>query len=967
MLAVPCDVINSLDNWRGLLTVAGTSKLNIIHLNVRSLQRHWGEINVILDQHLNKIDLIVFTETHLKLETVDFYNFDNFEKYSYCRPDQRGGGIIIYVRRSLCAAQLRYDSEAFENVTVKIKICNKLYRVCAVYRPPDRSKQQFVDELDIFLQHTQNNEGVVCIGDFNVNFNNAVDSVSLLDMMASHGMANCVTGVTREEIRDGVVTRSCIDLIFVRHASLGSTSAIIQYKISDHYMTALHLRLGGDIEQSRNTKIVINERKLTQKLNETNWDDVLELNDADSIYQAMCRKFNSLYSDCSMSVPSTKRTVQPWITQDLLDDIKERDRLFRLHKHSPRHPVHCANYKKMRNRVNKKIKICKNEYVKNDILSVRNNAQQFWNKINNILGRKKQSVDETVERYFLAEGVSKNEIISNFENYFLDSVAQLNHQCNTQLMIRLPQDGVSDRSMYCGKATEQQVKQIVTTLKNKGPGIDGIRTKDLKHCADKLSPIITKLINLTLQTGLIPHTLKTAVYRPIYKGGSHSEYRNYRPVAQLNQVHKVMEAFMSQRLSYYLHQNEIIAKNQYAYQKTKSTNTLLTDFSQLIFKCLNDRRQALVLFIDYSKAFDILDHNLLVQRLADIGVPQKLQDWFKNYVNRSVCVKLWGEVSGGRQVATGVPQGSILGPTLFLVYTNTLNYLLNVDNTSTFSYADDVAIVVTHESLSEAEKIMQSNLNKILVWSHDMGLVINSLKTKVIHIRSPQFPTRPINLVTHTQQCMHTNLPFDLPCTCSSLIETVSEFKYLGVTLDSRFKFDVHIDYLNKKLRSFSYIMFQLRTCLTFPTLRSMYCTFIESIIRYGLLTWGNTTRTYLDIIQTQQKRILKAILNNKTDTRQDNFSYFKHFNVLPVDKLHTYVLILLFFKNNKYREVQWHGHGTRGEGRYIEKRYNNEYGRQLWEHTVPATFNRMPDNIEQAESVSKFKNQVKLWLLGVD
>ena len=185
---------------------------------------------------------------------------------------------------------------------------------------------------------------------------------------------------------------------------------------------------------------------------------------------------------------------------------------------------------------------------------------------------------------------------------------------------------------------------------------------------------------------------------------------------------------------------------------------------------------------------------------------------------------------------------------------------------------------------------MQKNYNTLLLWSHDSGLVVNTRKTKVLHIRSPQYPTRSLNIITHSSQCLHTNTSFYLPCECQEKIDTVSEFRYLGVWLDTRFKFDIHIQYLNNKLRTCSYLVFQLRSYLQPSTLKIIYCAFIEQLIRYGIQSWGNTAPTYLKSIARQQNRILKSMRSLRLSTGEDNLTYFRHFNVLPVGQLMKYI-----------------------------------------------------------------------------
>ena len=268
-----------------------------------------------------------------------------------------------------------------------------------------------------------------------------------------------------------------------------------------------------------------------------------------------------------------------------------------------------------------------------------------------------------------------------------------------------------DRSMFCCSANDKLTMQAIKTLKN-GIGLDGIRAQDLKLISTKITPVLTKLINISLDTGIIPSELKTAIYRPVHKGGAYADYQNYRPIALLNSIFKVLERFVAQQLTNYLSRNNLISVNQYAYQKKKGTNSLLMEFSQSVQRSLNNRQQILVLFVDFSKAFDVLDFAVLIEKLKLIGINGKLLRWFTNYLDREFVIRLWNKNSVPR-LASGVFQGSILGPLLFLIYINSLKNLFDNNHTRVYCYADDVAVVVNHTSIETAVRIMQKNFNEL--------------------------------------------------------------------------------------------------------------------------------------------------------------------------------------------------------------------------------------------------------------
>lgn len=318
-------------------------------------------------------------------------------------------------------------------------------------------------------------------------------------------------------------------------------------------------------------------------------------------------------------------------------------------------------------------------------------------------------------------------------------------------------------------------------------------------------PIITSLINKSLEEAIIPNILKTSIIRPIYKSGKKSDYNNYRPIAILPAVEKVLEEIVARRLNEFLLKYKIISKNQYGFQKGKNINQLLGIFSNEVNKSLDKNEHCLGLFIDFSKAFDTLSHNKMIEVLEHTGIRGNCIEWFKNYLEcRNYSVKLQDRMSDNIPLKQGVPQGSKLGPILYIIYANDMMRVLRDSNV--YAYADDTAIIVSNKCSDTAMDIMQIELNKITKWCHDRGLIINASKTKLMHFRPRHLPETRRELIFQSNDCLHktyyNNKLNRIPTeTCTTRIEQVKTYKYLGVHLDVFFKWKTHVEHLQKKLK----------------------------------------------------------------------------------------------------------------------------------------------------------------------
>lgn len=495
--------------------------------------------------------------------------------------------------------------------------------------------------------------------------------------------------------------------------------------------------------------------------------------------------------------------------------------------------------------------------------------------------------------------------------------------------------------------------------------MDEIRPIDLKNNAFVLTPITTKLINLIMDSSVIPDIFKKSCVRPIFKSGKKSEVNNYRPISILSVFEKIMEEILCRRLKEFLDKNKIISTNQYGFQKDKSINKLLGNFANYINEQLSKNHHCLTLFIDFSKAFDTLSHQKLLLMLQQIGIRGRCLDWFRNYLSfRKYRVKISNSLSDEMDIEHGVPQGSKLGPILYLIYSNGLINSLKLSRI--FAYADDTALVVAHKDLQTATHLMQHQLDTAIRWCHDHGLVINAAKTKLMHIKPPHFGYANIKLKFHDTDCLHKHKLNDFDYSndvCQTSLEIVNIYKYLGVYVDQNFKWHKHVEEVRKKLRKASFILYHLRFCSN-----TNFC----SHIRHGITAWGSSTSC--QALQQTQNRLLSILKksNSTINEQQQNLlnternnriedSITKHQNILNVKNIYKVTLAMNFGNDSRFLQKINHNHGTRmnEEGRFKVQKHSNEYGGRALSVVIPKIFNNMP--CEVIRNVSNNMNKSKI------
>lgn len=979
-----------LSNFNEISPKYLNSKLSYIHMNIRSLRKNFTPLISHIHNITNKIHLIILTETNITDDETQLYNLHGYNSI-FLNRDGRGGGIAVYIKEGIHFETITIKSTSFETIRVDITINNKNITVIAIYRPPCQNINTFVNELDQAISNINKKIETIIIGDMNIDIKKrSTITTKYLDMLSAYGLQCMVTETTREDVNNK--TSTCIDHMFVRCNQSHAHAAVVATTISDHYA------LFGFIEEMDKTKnktsiqgsenIILNNKKVNQLINEINWKNIIDQScNTNELFNNIFKAFCDVYEKAEEYNTSIKRrNAYPWLSAVLLRCCKIRDKLHKRWLKNKNNELNNIIYKKFNNNLNKRISNAKNTYNMQQFIKYRNNLRVTWQIINNITGKQIKNVDETIKKNFPNEKLE--DLTEEFAQKFKTNVENIIHKCNIETInYTTPQ---VQNSLYLEYTNEMEIFNILNNLNmKKSAGADGIRSMDLKNNAITLTPTITALVNSSLSESIVPNLLKTSLVRPIYKSGKKTEHNNYRPIAILSVVEKVLEEVIVRRLNHFLTKYNIIHENQFGFQKGKNINQLLGLFSNHINQCLGKNMNCLALFIDFSKAFDTLSHEKLINILERSGIRGQCIQWFKSYLScRTYRVKIETVVSKDASTTHGVPQGSKLGPILYIIYANDLLNVLKKSNT--FAYADDTAIVVSHESIDMAMQIMQNELNALTRWCHDRGLIINATKTKLMHIRPRHIPITNTKLTFHNTECIHRNSMSAIITTdtCSTQIELVDTYKYLGVHLDEHFKWKTHTNVLHTKLRKSAFALYHLSNCAPYNVLRQAYFSLSESYLRHGITAWG--TATYCKSLQRAQDRILKLLYKSQHKTQKNPYTnntqsnkntnnvnkqllsnsteLCKELKIMSIENIYKTTIINEFCNNTNLLQHLNHEQNTRRrtQGRFHIPSFRNNYGKNSLVVTLPTTLNQLPTNILRIRNKTNRKNILKKLLLNL-
>ena len=511
-------------------------------------------------------------------------------------------------------------------------------------------------------------------------------------------------------------------------------------------------------------------------------------------------------------------------------------------------------------------------------------------------------------------------------------------------------------SFYCMEITEQEVRRELNSINvaNKST-YEMIRPSVLLNVIDIIVSPLTWIYNQSLITGVFPQQLKTARVIPVFKKGDKSDPTNYRPISLLSVFDKILEKLICSRLHSFLSKYGILYKHQYGFRAKHSTTTALCEIMDYIYKSLDDDYYILGLYLDVSKAFDSVNHKILLDKLNYYGVRGTMLMWFKSYLNdRNQFVNNNNVNSDLGNITIGVPQGSALGPLLFLIYINDLHSVTS--NGEMRLFADDANHFIRHKNYALLQKSAEIELQNIRIWMSANGLTINFDKTNFT-IFSPNSKIMTTEIDTLTID--------------NHIVKRVDKIKYLGIHIDEGLTWKDHINYLYGKLRQLCGTFYKIRDLLPQPCLRQLYFAMVHSILQYGIEIYANTQISYLHDLQIMQNRIVRTIQFG--NLRSKLYDMYKNYNILPINLLHMYRLGLfvfnfinlrshlpLSFSNFFSLNIEVHSHGTRNSYDMHFEIFLKSFGKRALQYRASVIWNNLSADLKNIKSPKVFKKQFR-------
>lgn len=828
--------------------------LNIVSLNIRSIYKNFVGLEILLLRLKIEVHIIILSECWLN-ESKAIPILEGYNSHLTKNCKIQNDGVIFYVLDSLDYSIEEPILEGGNYLILKLKHETALI---GIYRSPSyHDTENFLNAIEQIVLSLKSFTNIALIGDINLDIrNNTLDHkvANYLNLTAELGLLPAHTLPTREN--------NCLDHVLIKTTAT-TYITVLQTQITDHSPVIISFKKStcNRIKPPRQRTKTDWQAVLSQ-LKQINFDEIFNSHDINKITD----NFISLITHTikkntnQFTIQKKYRMNNPWMTPGLLKCIVNKDRLHQEHKSDPlnltkkiifnRYSKFCADV----------ITKVKNLYNQTKIESCLHSSKLTWKAIKDISNVSKtkniptellkieqtpQDSIETTNIYFATIGQELcKKVCPPSSPDVLDSSVFTTLKSTLNSIVILPAD-------------ESEIEKIILGLKSdSATGWDNISSKFLKMSKDILVRPLTRLINLCIDYGIFPTAFKKAIIHPIHKSGDKHSLNNYRPISILTSLSKVFEKLLNSRLLSYLNTNSLLSNQQFGFRAGISTEDAVLNLCNTVSDAMDKKQKCIAIFLDLAKAFDTVSIPTLIVKMERLGIRGTCLRLFSDFLsNRSQRVKVGDLISAEAPVTYGVPQGSILGPSLFLIYINDLCQL-PLYNANIFTYADDTALIFRAGTWEQVFSSAEQGLKKVIQWLNLNLLTLNVSKTKFIPfaLRSNSTPPTSYKIIAH--YC--TNQPGQ-SCECQTVDKT-SEMKYLGVMLDERMTWVPHIKLVTSRTRKLIWMFKKLRHVANPKLLKTVYLALCQSILTYCLTAWGGAYKIHMLSVERAQRSVLKTI-----------------------------------------------------------------------------------------------------------
>lgn len=888
------------------------SNLSIYYQNVRGLRTKTTD--VFRKGCLSSYSIIICTETWLVDSVSNSELLD--DRYLVWRRDRnytltnqvKGGGVLIATRKDLQVKVLPQLNSTAEDLWLCVRIQQvntrkwiNLY-LCVIYLCEQCNGLSFSMQLSNFLAKLNYavslnpNDAFLVIGDFNLsnivwvpknissfyptNINSSdeqvlTDEMYALNLIQFNGVPNKLGRILDLVFSNqNVSVTECLDpltpTVDSHHPPLLIKLCSLFIPVLDYAPRTRYLYNKGDFTSINN------------EIQELDWDKRFQGRSVDECVSIFNQTMYDLHSKFIPTKSSRNYSFPIWYSVALKKAIKEKYKyLVKYNRYGNKSDEY--TYKLLRDRVNRLEASCYEKYMQLTEDSILENPKLFWTYVKN----RSQSHTLPSSMSFNDNIVSTGDTICNafstyFQSTFLNSsVANSN---STSVNVSVQSQLVTANNISNIEIDQDKIIKLLKKLdSSKAPGPDYISSKFLIKCASSIAYPIASLFNLSLSTNTVPKLWKSAFITPVHKKGSKTVVTNYRPISKLCIIAKIFERLIYDQV--YAALSNYFSPHQHGFLKGKSTVSNLLLLNDYITLAMDSGHQVDVVYTDYSKAFDKIDHYILLQKLTRSGICGDLLRWFSSYIdNRSQAVVLNNYISSWVPVPSGVPQGSLLGPLLFIIYVADIDSCFL--SSKLLCFADDMKVFSTVSSADDMIAL-QADLVRLEEYCRINKLELNPSKCSFITF------TRKFNVIptTYTLQ--------------GQALSRYSSMRDLGVIHDSKLLFDEHVEKIvSKASKALGFIMRLSKNFKNVKTFKILYCTFVRSNLEYASEVWNPRYDVYIDRLESIQRRFLKYLCF-RVKINYDSSNYLdlcKKFHFLPLKNrrdISDYLYMLKIIKSN--------------------------------------------------------------------